>query len=68
MSSPTASLNTLIYKAIYTLISLRNQALLTLPGTHQTYAATHPPRARLLKNPLKVLLNIFLKAICESGR
>ena len=59
MSSSAASLNTMIYKGILTLVLQRLKRLLELHTTYRLQPAARTARTRLLKNSLKVLLNAF---------
>ncbi len=58
-SSPAASLNTLIYRGILTLILLGFKQFSVLHATRRLYPATHTPPTRLLKKSLKVSLKVF---------
>ena len=65
-SSPTASLNTLIYKGILTLILQGFKHFLTLSGLTRRLPAAYPSRTRLLKKSLKVSLKVFCDGARES--
>jgi hypothetical protein len=67
MSSSAASLNTLIYKGILTLILLGFKRFLPLHATYRPQLATHTPPTRLLKKSLKVSLKIFDRIMTVSG-
>ena len=58
MSSPTVSLNTLIYKAILTPVLQGFKTFLTLSGLTRHTHGTYPPHTRLLKKSLKISLKL----------